>query len=59
MSYAHAEPVLLLLVLFLGPLSVYAYSLSRLQRAVPAFAAGTTLLLLLALLTLIGAAVPA
>jgi hypothetical protein len=57
MSYAALEPVLLLLVLFLGPFSVYAYAHSRLQRALPALAAGTMLLCLLALLTLIGAGV--
>jgi hypothetical protein len=57
MSYAALEPLLLLLVLFLGPFSVYAYAESRLQRALPAFAAATTLLCLLALLTLIGASV--
>ena len=57
MSYAIAEPVLLLLVLFLGPLSVYAYAQSHLRRAVPILAASTMLLCLLGLLTVIGAGV--
>jgi len=35
----------LLLALFLGPLGVYAYALDRLNRQLPALAAGSALLL--------------
>ncbi len=52
---ALAEPFLLLLVLFLGPFGVYAYAQSRLQRTVPALLAGSALLAILILLTLLGA----
>ena len=36
---------LLLLTLFLGPLGVYAYALGRFRNQLPAFAAGSMLLL--------------
>lgn len=55
--HALAEPILLLLVLFLGPFGVYAYAQSRLQRTVPALLAGSALLALLILLTVVGAGV--
>ena len=52
---AVAEPLLLLLVLFLGPFGVYAYAQRRLQRTVPALLVGSALLAILILLTLLGA----
>jgi hypothetical protein len=47
--------VLLLLALFLGPFGVYAYALARLERPLPAFLAGTALLLALVAAALLSA----
>lgn len=45
MSLSVLVSLALLLALFLGPLGVYAYALDRLDRQLPALAAGSALLL--------------
>jgi hypothetical protein len=55
MSPSPVASLLLLLALFAGPFGVYAYALERLDRPLPAFAAGSALLFALAALVLLAA----